>query len=241
MGKKFTTQQFIEKANIVHNYKFNYDLVNYKNSITKVKITCPKHGIFQQIANAHLQGNGCKKCMYDVSRLTTKQFINRAKQKHGNKFDYSLAVYKGNKLKVKLICNNCNGTFSTKAGTHLEGYNCPLCKKVGGYSKTQWVDICNSNKEKIPIVYIIRCFNNNENFIKIGRTSQFVHRRFHTKSSMPYSYETIKEIKGSPDFIFDKENELQKFYKEFKYRPLIRFDGITECFNISILQNILKH
>ena len=57
---------------------------------------------------------------------------------------------------------------------------------------------------------------------------------------MPYSYEVIKEIKGSPDFIFDKENELQKLYKEFKYRPLIRFDGITECFNMSILQDILK-
>ena len=58
---------------------------------------------------------------------------------------------------------------------------------------------------------------------------------------MPYSYEVLKEIKGSPDFIYDEEKELHKKYKIYKYTPLISFGGETECFNISILQDILKH
>lgn len=58
---------------------------------------------------------------------------------------------------------------------------------------------------------------------------------------MPYSYEVIKEIKGSSDFIWDKEVELHRIYKKFKYKPSIYFAGCTECFNISILQDILKH
>ena len=43
--------------------------------------------------------------------------------------------------------------------------------------------------------------------------------------------EVLKEIKGSPDFIWDKEKELHKLCKEFRYTPEIYFDGQTECFN----------
>jgi len=56
---------------------------------------------------------------------------------------------------------------------------------------------------------------------------------------MPYEYEVIKEIKGSPGFIFDKEVKLHRLYKEYKYKPLIHFGGETECFNISILKDFV--
>lgn len=38
-------------------------------------------------------------------RLTTKEFIEKAKKKHGDKYDYSLVEY--NKTKIKIICLNC--------------------------------------------------------------------------------------------------------------------------------------
>ena len=57
---------------------------------------------------------------------------------------------------------------------------------------------------------------------------------------MPYSYEIIKEIKGSSDFVYDKEKELHMLYETYKYKPLISFGGETECFDISILDSLTK-
>jgi hypothetical protein len=53
---------FIIKANIVHNNKFDYSKVNYINVKNKVIIGCPIHGDFEQTINGHLNGRGCSKC-----------------------------------------------------------------------------------------------------------------------------------------------------------------------------------
>ena len=55
---------------------------------------------------------------------------------------------------------------------------------------------------------------------------------------IPYQYELIKEIKGSPEFIWNKEKELHKNFKQYRYAPKIHFGGETECFNIEILNLI---
>lgn len=64
-----TTDQFIYKANLVHNNAYDYSLVNYINNYTKVKIICPKHGLFYQTPNNHLAGDGCPKCMLSKQYL----------------------------------------------------------------------------------------------------------------------------------------------------------------------------
>ena len=46
-----------------------------------------------------------------TKRLTTKEFIERAKAIHGDKYDYSLVEYKTNLDKVKIICKNCGKVF----------------------------------------------------------------------------------------------------------------------------------
>lgn len=51
MPKKLTTETFKEKANLRHNYRYNYDLVEYINAHIKVLIKCEKHGIFEQLYN----------------------------------------------------------------------------------------------------------------------------------------------------------------------------------------------
>lgn len=60
---KMDRDKFIERANILYNNKFIYDEnFEYSNSRSKVKILCPKHGYFHQLANNHLQGHSCNKC-----------------------------------------------------------------------------------------------------------------------------------------------------------------------------------
>jgi hypothetical protein len=95
----------------------------------------------------HFVGSGCKKCGYQIvaekhlgskqqrrlasidGRLicnSTDQFIEGAKQVHGDKYDYSKSVYVLSKSKVIIICKE-HGEFLQRAGHHLHGYGCPTC------------------------------------------------------------------------------------------------------------------
>jgi len=57
---------------------------------------------------------------------TTEQFILDAKQIHGNKYDYSLVEYKGNKIVVKIICDK-HGCFEQTPDHHLGNHGCDVC------------------------------------------------------------------------------------------------------------------
>lgn len=54
--KKLTTEEFIEKSEIIHDYKYDYSLSNYLSGKVKVLIICKEHGEFLQRASAHLDG-----------------------------------------------------------------------------------------------------------------------------------------------------------------------------------------
>jgi hypothetical protein len=55
-------EDFIQKAKIKHNDKYNYDKVVYVGSQSKVIITCPEHGDFEQVPASHMVGYGCISC-----------------------------------------------------------------------------------------------------------------------------------------------------------------------------------
>lgn len=59
---KYTNYEFIEKANTIHNFKYDYDFVDYRNNYSKIQIKCKKHGIFTQTPSNHLSGKGCELC-----------------------------------------------------------------------------------------------------------------------------------------------------------------------------------
>lgn len=133
--KKKTRNEFIKEAELVHNKRFNYNLVCYKNMNTKIKIICQKHGEFEQVPNDHLNGFGCAKCGR-VKNLTTDEFINRAKEKH-NKYEYSMVEYKNMHTKVKIICSK-HGEFMQTPHNHLKMAGCPKCKKSKGEKLISW-------------------------------------------------------------------------------------------------------
>jgi hypothetical protein len=63
-GSKCTlgNEKFIERANLIHNSKYDYSKVDYKKSDQQVIIICPIHGEFIQLPKNHIRGAGCKKC-----------------------------------------------------------------------------------------------------------------------------------------------------------------------------------
>lgn len=125
-GKNMTTSDFIEKARKVHGDKYDYSKVNYINSHTKVCIVCPIHGEFWQLPNNHLNGHGCEQCYRDDKVYDTDSFIRKAKEIHGDKYDYSKAEYINNHTKVCIICP-IHGEFWQVPNSHLSENGCPKC------------------------------------------------------------------------------------------------------------------
>lgn len=125
MATKITTEIFIERARKIHGDRFDYSKVEYTAYKNKVRIICPKHGEFLQQAQLHLAGSICPICAGRVMRPTS-DFVEKAKEVHGDKYDYSKAEYKGNHEKVLIICPE-HGEFWQRALTHLHGHGCPKC------------------------------------------------------------------------------------------------------------------
>lgn len=115
---------FIERSNKVHKNKYTY--YYYKNSYTKVKIKCPKHGDFNKLPHRHLKGSGCPKCSKESERLTIKEFIQKSNKIHDNYYNYSKVLYLNSHKKVKIKCPK-HGIFEQKPNNHLSGQGCSLC------------------------------------------------------------------------------------------------------------------
>ena len=128
-GKKKSTKEFIEDAVKVHGNKYDYSKVEYINNRTKVCIICPEHGEFWQTPVHHLyRKQGCHLCTGGVN-LTTKEFIEKAKQVHGDKYDYSKVEYINNHTKVCIICPK-HGEFWQTPNSHLNGNGCFDCSYI---------------------------------------------------------------------------------------------------------------
>ena len=130
---KYNTTTFKEAANFVHCGKYEYTNVSYTRLADDYKIICPKHGEFTQSGKNHLNGHGCNKCGKDDARKirgsNSKEFIKKAKAKHGNKYQYDKVIYHNSKTKVIVTCKK-HGDFEIKPNQHLKigkGGGCKLC------------------------------------------------------------------------------------------------------------------
>jgi very-short-patch-repair endonuclease len=125
-----STEEFILKAKDIHGDKYDYTLVDYETSNIEVKIICKDHGVFLQTPQTHLSGSGCNDCAIITrslkQRSSTEEFILKAKEIHGNKYDYSRVEYINLKTKVTIICKD-HDDFMQTAGDHLQGYGCNKC------------------------------------------------------------------------------------------------------------------
>lgn len=123
---KWTTKSFIDACNYIHGGRYSYDKTEYVRRDKKVIITCPVHGDFEQTPGNHLYGYGCPACA-GVNKLTPEIFISKAKNIHGDKYDYSLVTGDiSSHRKVAIICPE-HGVFQQTPTGHLSGKGCLKC------------------------------------------------------------------------------------------------------------------
>ena len=249
--------KFIAKAKDKYGDKYNYDKVEYLHSKSKVVITCPEHGEFMQTPNVHLRKSGawCTKCGIKKGResktYTTEEFINKAKAKHNDFYNYSLVEYNHNSDKIHIVCPK-HGKFTQAAYIHLYGQGCPECGSErtisakrsdpckNGWSYSKWKSRGENNKDFDGFkLYIIECTDGDETFIKIGKTFTTVAKRYYG-SRLPYTWSVIANIVGTAEYISSLEEELHRNLNSagYKHTPKKKFDGSNECYKCSYTEEI---
>ena len=162
--------EFIKKAKEVHGDKYDYSKTDSTFSKSKTIIKCPEHGEFEQTPYRHLRGQGCPKCgrikANNKMRYNKNIFIEKARQVHGDKYDYSKVEYINSTTKVCIICPE-HGEFWMYPPNHInQKQGCPKCsgrlldleifiekgrKKHGDKYDYSKVDF-NTNKDKVTII-----------------------------------------------------------------------------------------
>jgi glutaredoxin len=130
---RYSQDQIIERFISIHGNKYDYSKFIFTSVKNKGIIICPEHGEFEQRISNHLNGLKCSKCVVDersrAQALTQNQFIQKCKNVHGDKYDYSEAKYFSSSTKVDIICL-IHGVFTQNANRHMMGNGCPNCKKA---------------------------------------------------------------------------------------------------------------
>jgi protein-arginine kinase activator protein McsA len=130
LKKRGSNDEFIEKAIAKHGDRYDYSKANYTKSNVKMTIICKEHGEFEQTPNGHLDGRGCEACGRTSrglkQRCTNDAFVEKSKEKHGDRYDYSKVNYTKSDVKVSIVCKE-HGEFEQTPESHLGGSGCEQC------------------------------------------------------------------------------------------------------------------
>jgi len=128
---RYTTEEYINEAKIIHGEYIDYSKVNYINAHTEIILICHVHGEFRIKPYNHLQRlNPCSQCtdFRGSKGKTYEEFINKAKLIHGTNYNYSKSKndFINFKSTVTIICPT-HGDFLQKVDIHLGGSGCQTC------------------------------------------------------------------------------------------------------------------
>lgn len=189
---------------------------NVKRRKAVFKCTCGKH--FESLVKDVIYNKriscGCKKGNQPTI-YKKGEYIN------GIKFIKSSGTFKSAQ-KAVFECPLCKKEWESLICNIKRGRTKSCCAIKRGWSKSQWISISKTAK-----LYKVILYNNTESFIKIGITTKNIEDRLKT---IPYKFKILKVIEGESGYIFDLEMRCKRYFKTYKYKPLIAFKGETECY-----------
>jgi very-short-patch-repair endonuclease len=160
-GKNKNTDEIIDIIKKIHGDKYELSKVNFKNNKTPITLICPIHGDFEILPERVIhQKSGCPKCA--GKQLTNDEWIQRAKDVHGEKYDYKNFNYTKSINKTIIGCLK-HGDFLMSPNDHINNaQGCPKCRESKGeifvteildkmgkkYIKQKKFDDCYSNRGK---------------------------------------------------------------------------------------------
>ncbi len=118
------TSYFIQKTIKIFGNWFNMKESIYINNSTYLKVICPIHGSFKIEPNRFYK-HGCSGCNRE---LKTRKLINKAIQKHGDKFDYSMVPKNATGEDIVNLSCATHGLVKYSLRQHINTKSgCPEC------------------------------------------------------------------------------------------------------------------
>lgn len=225
---------FLRECSEIHKDRYDYSMVEYKNTTHKIKIICKEHGEFLQRPSAHLSGQGCMKCRLYNRRTGLNTFLQRCKDIHGDKYDYSLTEYKNSLTKVKVICKK-HRLFEISPDHHINRkQGCSICKEsIGEKLISKYLDNNNVEYEREYI------FNDCKN-IKVLRYDFYIPKyNLCIEYNGIQHYQPIEHFGGVNTLINQKiKDDIKVEYCKSKNIQLliIRYDEVIEDKLLSVIQ-----
>lgn len=239
---------------------FDYSKVVYVNSNTKVDIFCNRcKNWFSQTPSEHFNSKcGCPKCSRmnsSPNRLTTEEFIERARHIHGNLYDYSKVVYINGETEVLIIDTETKEEFWQKPESHLSGRGNPRRNDSNGEKLIRtWLNSLHINTLSWESEVVVSdTFFKSRNYVKIDFVIHYKEKLYwveyngeqHYKISFRSRLFRYYSSKESAINSFKKQIERDKEVKEFCNKnnivfieiPYIykTFDKVSEILNKIII------
>lgn len=127
-GKKpHTTKEVVETFKKIYGDNYDYSATIYKGSLVKFKVLCKIHGEFETIYNNMVKGWACPGCT-NYRKTLEQSFIIKAREVHGDEYDYSKVVYMNCNKKIEIICKT-HGSFFQQPRIHTNGAGCQKCER----------------------------------------------------------------------------------------------------------------
>ena len=248
-----TLETFLTQAKEIHGNKYDYSKVEWKNTYTKITMICPLHGEFTQVPQNHIRLKcGCRKCGREiakakVNKYNTDYFIEKAKEIHDDKYDYSKVQCFNATDKVGIICL-VHGKFKQNANQHLQGHGCPKCNfdqmsKDRAMGKELFI---NKAKELFGEKYDyskVEYINGQKNVCLIcpahGEFEVTPNNHLSKKSGCPICSESKLERELAS--ILDKQNVKYERQKKFKWLGRQSMDFYLPQHNIAIECQGIQH
>lgn len=182
----------------------SFELIEY-TSPTSVKVKCKKCGFIRDTTSNNIHRFGCKRCssikINEDRKFTNEIFIEKAKNIHGNFYDYSNVEYINFNTKVSIICPK-HGEFWQSPAKHLFGQNCPKCKESGGES------IIRTILEENNITYVQEKIIKLYKAIKVDFYVEILNKIYIIEMNGLQHYKAIEFFGGEEKFIEQSKRDL---------------------------------
>lgn len=244
----YRISHFVQKSKAKFGDQFSYEFLpeTYKNSKSKVTLVCKEHGKIQITATKHLHGKfGCYQCAMIGKGLSTRKgipdSIRRFKEKHGDRYDYSLIEnieYHSIYQKVPIICHKHSPPhiFEQGINKHIHGRGCPIC------GQRDWLSFGffqnHPEEAELPAcVYLLKLKTETESFLKVG-ISKEPNNRFQAYRRTGFDVDVVFQHWDTYLKCYIYETTILNQNMTHLYIPEISFGGYTECLYETEEQNI---
>jgi len=207
MPRKTTQEEFVQKSLKLHDNKYDYSEVKYKNTYTKIKVICRVHGEFFQTPFVHLRGHGCNKCAH---RLSKEDLTNLIKKINENYVLLDYSEYKDENSRITIL-NVENKVVLSRKVISLK-YHINMNAKIAKLLRLRMRETVRAKKSKSAIK-LLGC--------TIDQFRNHIEKQFEENMSWQNHGEWhFDHIKPCNTFDLSNEKEVEKCFHYTNIRPL---------------------